>query len=236
MADADAAGTATDQVLNQPGGIFANGPLTTVQDLQGDWQDKFERAGRDLVDHFRAGVKTADGWARAEEDAEREAANIATLIRTTQAGSFADVGKALGGHFADGLASGIKSGQLKVGIAGAEVAAAAVSAVRKTLDSHSPSRVLYQEGVNAIDGLIGGWESKSLDPITVPAVATPRPLSGAALAGIDERASQPGLFPPQVTLVDRNGSLLGIFDVVISDRLREQEFEDQMTIRMGKKV
>jgi hypothetical protein len=57
-----------------------------------------------------------------------------------------------------GFAAGIESGKGTVEAAAANVAAAAASAMRGALDSHSPSKVTQKIGASAVDGLVVGLE------------------------------------------------------------------------------
>lgn len=70
-------------------------------------------------------------------------------------------GKKSGNSLADGLATGIQEREASVRAAASQSGAAAVDAMRKALDAHSPSRVTMALGADVVEGMVIGVSSNA---------------------------------------------------------------------------
>jgi hypothetical protein len=187
-----------------------------------------------LAESYTEGFITADSWERINEPISKIGLDVAAagenamaeLTAALASGSPAAVAEALGlklgieGHikqlgvnsgplgdqFINGLTGSLLAGRARVEAAAKDVAQRAVAAVRKTFDSHSPSRVMWREGENAIAGLIGGWESGELAPVSIPTVNLPP--SGVSSAAIAGTAAAVGAATDRPIIMD--GALFGV--------------------------
>lgn len=135
-------------VADSVGGLLENAGRAA----EGRGHEPFDAAGRELmqalVDGFQNGV---DGLNSSIATALESAAGTARQYQHAfwQAGQYC----------AEGLAGGIRSGRYMAALAGQSLASAALSAAKKALDSHSPSKEFYKLGVYSGEGLSNGLEN-----------------------------------------------------------------------------
>lgn len=102
-----------------------------------------------------------------------------------------------------------------------------IDQVKRALGIASPSKVFADIGKNMALGLFSGFDSGIAgSALAIPGVTIPNPgigrgLSVASMGASASRAS----FPDKVTLVDSSGSLLGIMDLKLNTRARNQELD-----------
>lgn len=118
-------------------------------------EKRFERLGQDSVSSLGTGMQLGAALARAGVSGAMAALGNAGATAAGRALSGA-VGAGIGRAFGQGLAQGIRSGQNEAGAAAASLGQTAAEALRRALDSHSPSRVTRDIGQDFDLGLTLG--------------------------------------------------------------------------------
>ena len=138
---------------------------------------------------------------------------------------------------AQGVVAGLKSQQAAIAKQMQQIAASMVSATKKTLGIHSPSRVFRDEvGKQVVAGLAlgvagnAGIAHSALDDLVgyVPSAALSRAVSfpvGSAAAG--------GGLPESITLLDADGSILARTKVVAADTVASSNRSRAMALQTG---
>lgn len=118
-------------------------------------EKRFERLGQDSVSSLGTGMQLGAALAQAGVSAAMTGLGNAGAQAASRALSAA-VGASVGRSFGQGLAQGIRSVQSEAGGAAASLGQTAVTALRRALDSHSPSRVTREIGQDFDLGLTLG--------------------------------------------------------------------------------
>ena len=88
---------------------------------------------------------------------------VATMTNPTESARLTGAAKGLGTDMADGMAIGIRNGQIPVAAASSALAGSAITAAKTTLESQSPSKVFIKIGGDVVDGFEIGL--KDMDKI-----------------------------------------------------------------------
>ncbi len=152
-----------------------------------------------IVELFDRLSNSAGGLDQAGGAAERmgggllvAATNAAALINSLiRLNDLSKQSAQAGAEFVRGLVDGIKSGAAEAIKAVTELGHDMIGAVRKAFDSHSPSRVMFQEGINATEGIAMGADAgkgraqRALEGAIQPPTITPGGNGGGAQIHIE---------------------------------------------------
>ena len=175
LADATKAGIADGTILDQ---ATANANLLPILAAALDGVDD-EGLRQKITDAYNEGIANAtplidqasfDSLAAGlsetpidvpvKVDAEQAATEVHDAFHTASVNSGAtSAGRVPGTQFASGMAAGIGAGQAWITAAAARAAIAAKVTVQRTLDSHSPSRVMHAIGEDVAQGLANGIDA-----------------------------------------------------------------------------
>lgn len=112
------------------------------------------------IDDLSAGLDETGLSVPVKVDAEQAATEVHDAFHTASVNSGAtSAGRVPGTQFASGMAAGIGAGQAWITAAAARAAIAAKVTVQRTLDSHSPSRVMHAIGEDVAQGLANGIDA-----------------------------------------------------------------------------
>lgn len=187
VAASQGAGTLESAVLKQTGSVKAakaslEDSIKTLEAVGGNSQaarheiDLLKAAYDHIPDSSKqAASGVASNSAQISKNAKQAADDAGGSLKAA-----VPQAKTAGLEFSQGYAAGITSGQVPVINAAVALAAKAVKAVKDTQKSGSPSLVMYQEGINAGDGLAGGLDASQ------PKVAASAKALAAKITSIDD--------------------------------------------------
>jgi hypothetical protein len=127
----------------------------------GDKLGEAKKAVADFKDNAEKGIsQAADTIAREGERIGSELVDngIAQIKDPASQRQFSAAGQSLGMAAADGMAIGIRNGQIPVQAASSALASTAISSAKSTLQSKSPSKVFIKIGGDVVDGFAIGLE------------------------------------------------------------------------------
>ena len=120
-------------------------------------EKRFEKLGQESVSSLGTGLQLGAALAQAGVSGALAALGNAGAAAAGRALSSA-VGASIGRGFGQGLAQGIRASQSEAGAAAARLGQTAAAALRRALDSHSPSRVAREIGQDFDLGLTLGLQ------------------------------------------------------------------------------
>ena len=172
----------------EAGTLFASFHVDTSgvdRELEGI-EKRFERLGQDSVSSLGSGMRL--GAALAQAGVSAALWNLGSVgAQAAGRALSASVGAGIGRAFGQGLAQGIRGAQGEAGYAASGLGQTAAAALRRVLDSHSPSRVTRDIGRDFDLGLTlglqrgaAGVDRAAGDVGSLAAEALRRSLPGAA--------------------------------------------------------
>lgn len=181
--------------------------------------------GRDIPEGFEEGMKSSTGFAGANTYLQEQLAAIAAR-EGAGGGGGGGGGRAVGVAIGDGLIAGMNARKDAVRAAAEALARSAEDAARKQLGIQSPSKVFEEIGAYTAEGFFVGMDKVvARTPLAIPGI------SGHSVSVAPAGTTGASVLPQAVTLIDRDGSLLGHMDVRVEQYDKQQSTARSMGSR-----